>query len=92
MSVRIQNTMTPSIDRVKQQLNRIPEAAYETWRENTPDRSGNAVRNTTLQGNTIHANYPYASVLDEGTSDQAPNGMSQPTAERIKQEVRRIRK
>jgi hypothetical protein len=92
MSVRIINRLTPSIARVKQQLDQIPTAAYETWIANTPGSSGNAVRSTRLEGNTIHADYPYASVLDEGGSSQNPNGMSRPTAERIQQEVRRVRK
>ena len=49
----------------------------------TPRDSGNARRNTKLSGNTILAQYPYAGRLDDGYSSQAPDGMSNPTAEYI---------
>jgi hypothetical protein len=50
-----------------------------------------------LQGNTINANYPYANVLDKGRhmtrrglrgSEQAPQGMTEPTIKHIRQYVK----
>lgn len=58
--------------------------------KNTPIATGNARANTSLRGNVIEADYPYAFVLDAGRgfrdgqmrgSEQAPDGMSEPTKE-----------
>jgi len=57
----------------------LPKEAYDEFRANTPYRSGNAFRNTTLRGNTIDANYPYAERLDNGYSQLKPQGMTAPT-------------
>jgi hypothetical protein len=45
----------------------------------TPIRTGNARNSTYLKKDTIVADYPYASYLDEGSSKQAPRGMTIPT-------------
>jgi len=67
--------------------------------KNTPVKSGNAKANTSLKGNVIEANYPYAFVLDAGRgfrdgqmrgSDQAPHGMSEPTKELAKKIIPQI--
>lgn len=50
-------------------------------------RPGNARRNTMLKGNTIEANYPYAKRLEEGYSSQAPDGMTEPTLESVREYV-----
>jgi hypothetical protein len=64
--------------------------------QQTPIDTGNARANTTLNGDVIDANYPYASVLDAGRgyrdgqmrgSEQAPHGMSEPTIEYAKKIV-----
>lgn len=60
---------------------------YEHFRDITPIRSGNARQNTHLQGNRIFADYPYAERLDQGYSNQAPDGMTQPTQEFLEQLV-----
>lgn len=52
---------------------------FKYFRSITPIDGGNARRKTRLSRNRIVADYPYAGVLDEGYSNQAPNGMSQPT-------------
>lgn len=54
---------------------------YAEFVKITPIDTGNARNNTTLNGNIIEANYPYAERLDEGWSKQAPNGMVEPTVE-----------
>jgi hypothetical protein len=77
---------------ILKRLNRIQEVvdpkklakeAYDYFKSITPIDTGNARRNTTLQGDEIHANYPYAQSLDNGWSKQAPMGMSQPTEKYI---------
>ena len=67
---------------------RLAKQAFDVFRKNTPIKTGNARSNTSLQGNEIHASYPYAAVLDKGRhmtasgargSLQAPKGMTEPT-------------
>jgi hypothetical protein len=78
--------------KAKQLKREVMEPAYRYFRDITPIRTGNARANTDLENNNytsvINAHYPYAPVLDAGRgfrdgqmrgSDQAPNGMSQPT-------------
>jgi hypothetical protein len=67
----------------------LPKAAHKHFVEETPVRSGNARRRTTLQSNKIVADYPYSQRLDEGASKQAPKGMVEPTEQWIQQEVDR---
>jgi hypothetical protein len=67
--------------------------------KNTPIATGNARANTSLRGNVIEADYPYAFVLDEGRgfrdgqmrgSEQAPDGMSEPTKEYAKKIIPKV--
>ena len=86
-----------SVDRLNKVLNtlqvsKITDVAYKAFVKNTPIRSGNARRKTRLQGKTINANYPYAKRLDEGYSQQAPDGMTKPTEDFIKKRVAAILK
>ena len=57
---------------------------YNFFEQHTPIDTGNARSHTVLSGNTIEANYPYAERLDEGYSQQAPAGMTEPTKEYAK--------
>jgi hypothetical protein len=66
---------------------RIAKQAYPVFRENTPIKSGNARRNTHLRGNTVQGDYPYAVPLDQGRSDQSPDGMFKPTVEFIEKYI-----
>lgn len=91
MSVKlVKDTITPSIARIKAGLKDLPKEAYDFWVKQTPVRSGNARRKTRLSQNTIEANYPYAQRLDEGWSEQAPNGMSTPTGQFINRRTKEI--
>ena len=67
----------------------LPKDAHAEFVKNTPIRTGNARRNTRLQGNEIVANYNYSQELDDGRSRQAPEGMVKPTEEWIQEEVDR---
>ena len=86
------NTMTNSLKRIQKKLKQVPKEAYQEFVDETPIRTGNARRRTRLQGKTINANYPYAKRLDEGYSQQAPEGMTKPTEDFIKQRVAAILK
>jgi hypothetical protein len=90
--VTISDRVTGDIERVKKQLKNVPKEAIVEFKLLTPVRSGNARRNTTLQGNTIKANYPYAQRLDEGYSKQAPKGMTKPWEQWLQKHLDKIMK
>lgn len=75
--------MTQSLKKLQDHLQKLPEVAYDLWLENTPKNSGNARKKTRLKGNTIHADYAYAKRLNQGSSKQAPSGISEPTAKAL---------
>ena len=67
----------------------VVDQAYDYFKAKTPIRSGNARRNTKLRNKTIHAEYHYAGRLDEGYSNQARNGMTDPTVDFVVSEINR---
>jgi hypothetical protein len=68
----------------------LPEFAEKTMQKNTPIRSGNARRNTNLQGNTVVADYAYAQRLEDNYSPQTRGqGIIAPTEKEIQKEVDR---
>jgi hypothetical protein len=76
--------------RARQALNDLPEFAETTMKRYTPIRSGNARRNTNLQGNTVTADYPYAQRLEDNWSPQTRGqGIIAPTEAAIQREVDR---
>lgn len=73
-------------------LTQITSLAHREFVQKTPIRSGNARRKTDLRGNEIQANYPYSVRLEkDGWSKQAPQGMSSPTIEFIRNYLRGLR-
>jgi hypothetical protein len=82
------NTMGRSLGRITAKFNKLPQEAHRYWKKITPYRTGNAKRRTRLQGSKIKANYNYAVPLDKGWSKQAPKGMSKPTENHIKKQIR----
>jgi len=74
----------------KHALDDLPEFAEKEMQKNTPKRSGNARRNTRLQGNTVVADYPYAQRLEDNYSPQTEGkGIIAPTEQEIQKEVDR---
>ena len=65
----------------------LVKETYDYFVDATPIRTGNARRSTRLRGTTIDANYPYAERLDEGSSRQAPKGMSGPTEKFLEKRI-----
>jgi len=81
------------MNQARHALDDLPEFAEKTMQSNTPIKSGNARRNTNLQGNTVTANYAYAQRLEDNWSSQTQGqGIIAPTEREIQKEVdRRIK-
>lgn len=93
MSVKFtvtRNTLPASTRRIRRALSKLPDEAYDVFRDETPIKTGNARSKTRLRGDVIDANYPYAGRLDNGYSRQSPRGMVQPTIEFLRKRVRQI--
>ncbi len=84
------NVLTSKLQKIQKKLAQVPNEAYKEFVQETPIRSGNARRKTTLQGKTITARYPYAKKLDDGYSQQSPDGMTKPTEAFIRKRVKDI--
>lgn len=74
------------------ELSRLPnnllDSGAEVFKQNTPQRTGNAKRSTSRRGSdTILADYDYASRLDDGASSQSPAGMTDPTIAHWEQKI-----
>lgn len=87
MASNITNRLNKVLQTVDEK--RLTDFAYRRFRQYTPFRSGNARRNTKKEQNAILADYVYAGRLEEGYSKQAPDGMTEPTIEDIRQYVER---
>lgn len=90
MSVKVNDKMSRSLQRIEQRLTTVPQQAFDYWVSITPVKTGNARKRTRFARDKILAQYPYAQVLDTGTSKQAPQGMSKPTEKFIDRLMRRI--
>ena len=93
VKVKTNNNLKNYLNKIEKELEKVPQKATDFFKYQapTPIRSGNARRKTSLKNNsTIEANYPYAKKLDEGYSPQAPNGMTKPTIEYVRQLVKKI--
>jgi len=83
--------ITPSLANISDKLQtKVTRQAFLKFRGVTPKKTGNAKRKTKLRNNVIEANYPYASFLDAGSSRQAPDGMSRPTAKLLNKLIKDI--
>ena len=65
----------------------LAKEGFKFFKSKTPVLTGNARRKTTLNKDSIEANYPYAQRLEEGYSSQAPKGMTEPTLEKVREYV-----
>jgi hypothetical protein len=84
------NKITPSLKSRQKLLSRVPVQAFAFFKAITPIKTGNARSHTVFNKNIISAAYPYAQRLDDGSSKQAPKGMSAPTENFIKKTVDKI--
>jgi hypothetical protein len=88
--IRTQNRISVHINDVNKKLAAMPADAHKFFKKETPKDTGNARNKTTLSSDTIQANYPYANRLDRGYSKQSPKGMSKPTLDYIRSQIRKI--
>ena len=88
----VRDQITPDLNQVKRELQLVPQGAYKIFRSHTPIKTGRARRSTVLRDTTIEANYDYATRLDQGWSNQAPDGMTKPTTAYLKRTLDRILK
>lgn len=71
---------------------KTPVGKPSTWKSPAPKGyvPGNAKKSTSLKGETIHANYAYATRLDQGWSKQfGGQGMSKPAIAAVAAYIRR---
>lgn len=91
LKVDIKTNINKTLKSMQRKIDNIPNDAYKFFVKETPIRSGNARRKTTLKNKKIiDANYPYAQRLDEGYSKQSPQGMTEPTMDFIADEFVKI--
>lgn len=99
LDVKFSKSLTKKLMSMKKQLSRLPQEAFNEFKSITPVRSGHAKKNTQLNGTKIEAKYGYAGVLDKGRhmtkrgmrgSKQAPEGMTKPTKEFIRDRLKQI--
>lgn len=93
LSVKFTDKVTTKLKRVQKALDKLPQEALNEFVKNTPIRTGNARSKTRLRDkDTIGAMYPYAQKLDDGYSQQSPQGMTKPTEEFVKKRFDQIMK
>lgn len=79
IKLEVKSNIAKAMDDYSKIASTVAKKTYTYFKEQTPIRTGNARRNTRLKHQTIEANYNYASKLDEGYSQQAPEGMTGPS-------------
>ena len=91
MIKKLTNRINPRINRVLKQLADIPKKAHVKFKALTPRKTGNARRKTDFNGvtDTISGNYNYANRLNQGSSKQAKDGMTDPTIDFIREKKRK---
>lgn len=91
IDITVKDNFSSALKEMRKELYQYPKDAQGKYISLTPVRSGNARRHTKLENSqTIHANYAYATRLDNGYSKQAPNGMTQPFEQWVKNKMKRI--
>lgn len=90
VDVKIDDLITKDIDKIKKELKAVPKEGLKEFKALTPIDTGNARRNTYLQGNTIKADYPYAQRLDQGWSKQARRGIVEPWTKWFEKRIKQI--
>lgn len=91
MKIRlVYDRISKDLKKIQEDLDKLPQEAFEVFRDATPIDKGNARNKTKLKRNTIEADYPYAVRLNDGYSKQAPNGMVEPTVKYLNKRVKQI--
>jgi hypothetical protein len=94
VDIKVNLNFEPKRQVLKNQIKKVeqlPQKAADYYKSITPIDTGNARKNTKLEGDkTIHADYAYAQRLDQGWSKQAPKGMTKPTEQWLKGQFKKI--
>jgi predicted secreted protein len=90
IKVEVKNNIKQQVAARKKQLEKLQTDSQQEFVKLTPIDQGNARRRTKLQGKAIVADYPYAGRLDEGSSKQAPKGMTEPFIKWYEKQVAKI--
>lgn len=91
VDITVKDNMSSALKSMRKELYLYPKDAQGKYISLTPVQTGNARRNTKLENNnTIHANYPYATRLDKGWSNQAPQGMTKPFEAWVQAKMKKI--
>ena len=88
LSIQGTGSLISALDRLERMAPAVMEDAGTFFKNKTPVRSGNARNSTKTRDTTIHARYGYAKKLNDGFSEQAPNGMTDPTIVEMKKLVK----
>lgn len=83
-------TVNKMFDQAEKVAATLPKEALDYFVDSTPIRTGNARRSTKLRGSTIDADYAYAQRLDNGSSQQAPRGMTEPTEKFLQKRINNL--
>lgn len=84
------STVNKMFDQAEKVAATLPKEALDYFVDSTPIRTGNARRSTKLRGSTIDADYAYAQRLDNGSSQQAPRGMTEPTEKFLQKRINNL--
>lgn len=92
IDTKVTDNISNYVKDIKKDIEKIPREAYQEFVQLTPIDKGNARKRTTLKGDVIVANYPYAQRLDEGYSKQAPKGMVKPLEQWLDKRLAKVGK
>jgi len=67
----------------------LAKEGYPVFVDATPIDQGAARKNTKVSGPVIHADYAYATRLNNGWSNQAKRGMAEPTIKAVQDYIKR---
>lgn len=88
------NQISPRLSAIRKELKPLPKKTYNFFVQKTPIDTGFARRSTkfenTQTGGRIAGNYDYVNRLNEGHSRQSPNGMTKPSINYLRQNIRKI--
>jgi hypothetical protein len=87
---RASNNIDRRLEKIRDRLERLPADAHSKFVATTPIDTGRARRSTDLRNTSIVADYDYAVRLNTGYSRQAPGGMTDPTIEYIRDQIRKM--
>lgn len=91
VDVNIDDGLSRVLKGMETELRKYPDEAEAKFVSLTPIKTGNARRNTEMNNQQIiEAKYPYAQRLDQGYSKQAPQGMTRPFDNWVRNKVRKI--